>query len=55
MLDKEDDKNRDKNGSQCNASSANWGGMVTQGGVQKPVLEAIVDMMKADNIKENLK
>ena len=46
VFDKEDDKN---------ASSANWGGMVTQGGVQKPVLEAIVDMMKAENIKENLR
>ena len=49
MFDKEDDKN----GGQT--SLANWGGMVTQGGVQKPVLEAIVDMMKADNIKENLR
>ena len=46
VFDKEDDKN---------ASLANWGGMVTQGGVQKPVLEAIVDMMKAENIKENLR
>ena len=36
-------------------SSANWGGTVTQGGVQKPVLEAIVDMMKAENIRENLR
>ena len=35
--------------------SANWGGTVTQGGVEKPVLEVIVDMMNADNIKENLK
>ena len=46
MFDKEDDKN---------ASLANWGGMVTQDGFQKPVLEAIVDMMKAENIKENLR
>ena len=30
--------------------SANWGGTVTQGGVEKPVLEAIVDMMNAKNI-----
>ena len=36
-------------------SSANWGEVVTQGGVQKPVLEAIVDMMKAENIMNNLK
>ena len=36
-------------------SSANWGGTVTQDGVQKPVLEAIVDMMDANNIEENLK
>ena len=36
-------------------SSANWGGTVTQGGVEKPVLQAIVDMMNADNIEENLK
>ena len=35
--------------------SANWGGTVTQGGVEKPVLEAIVDMMNPDNIKENLR
>ena len=35
--------------------SANWGGTVTQDGVQKPVLEAIVDMMKAENIMENLR
>ena len=35
--------------------SANWGGTVTQGGVQKPVLEAIVDMMSAENIEENLR
>lgn len=42
----------DKDGSQ---SSENWGQTVTQGGVQKPVLEAIVDMMKADNIDYNLK
>ena len=49
VFDKEDDKNGDQ------TSSANWGGMVTQGGVQKPVLEAIVDMMKAENIKENLR
>ena len=45
MFDKEDDNDD---------LSANWGGMVTQDGVQKPVLEAIVDMMNADNIKENL-
>ena len=31
------------------------GGTVTQGGNEKPVLEAIVDMMNAENIKENLK
>ena len=37
MLDKEDDKNEGQ------TSSANWGGMVTQGGVQKSVLEAIVE------------
>ena len=43
----------DKNGGQT--SSTNWGRMVTQDGVQKPVLEAIVDMMKAENIKENLR
>ena len=36
-------------------SSANWGGTVTQGGVQKPVLDAIVDMMSAENIEENLR
>ena len=36
-------------------SSANWGGTVTQDGVQKPVLEAIVDMMDANNIEEYLK
>ena len=47
------DKDDDKNGGQT--SSTNWGGMVTQDGVQKPVLAAIVDMMKAENIKENLK
>ena len=47
------DKDDDKNGRQT--SSTNWGGMVTQDGVQKPVLEAIVDMMKAENIKENLR
>ena len=36
--------------------SANWGGTVTtQDGVQKPVLEAIVDMISAENIKENLR
>ena len=35
--------------------SANWGGTVTQGGVEKPVLEAIADMMNAENIKENLR
>ena len=45
VFDKEDDNDD---------FSANWGGMVTQDGVQKPVLEAIVDMMNADNIKENL-
>ena len=37
------------------ASSADWGGTVTKGGVKKPVLEAIVHMMNADNIKENLR
>ena len=42
----------EENGGQ---SSANWGGMVIQGGVQKPVLEAIVDMMNTENIKENLR
>ena len=47
------DKDDDKNGGQI--SSTNWGGMVTQDGVQKPVLEAIVDMMKTENIKENLR
>ena len=47
------DKGDDKNGGKT--LSANWGGMVTQGGVQKPVLEAIVDMMKPENIKENLR
>ena len=31
-----------------------WGGMVTQGGVQKPVLEAIVDMMKAGILRKIL-
>ena len=36
-------------------SSANWGGTVTQDGVQKPVLEAIMDMMSAENIEENLR
>jgi len=36
-------------------SSANWGEIVTQDGVQKPVLEAIMDMMKAENIMDNLK
>ena len=35
--------------------SANWGETVTQGGVEKPVLEVIVDMINAENIKENLK
>ena len=45
VFDKEDDNDD---------LSANWGGMVTQDGVQKPVLEAIVDMMNADSIKENL-
>ena len=34
------DKDDDKNGGQT--SSTNWGGMVAQDGVQKPVLEAIV-------------
>ena len=47
------DKDDDKNGGQT--SSTNWGGMVTQDGIQKPVLEAIVDMMKAENIEENLR
>ena len=42
----------EENGSQ---SSASWGGMVTQGGVQKPVFEAIVEMMKVENIKQNLR
>ena len=46
---------KDDGKSDGSASSGNWGGMVTQDGVQKPVLEAIVDMMKAENIKENLK
>ena len=45
----------DKEDEGLNASPANWGGMVTQGGIQKSVLEAIVDMMKAENIKENLR
>ena len=52
VFDKDDDIN---GGQSLNVSSTNWGGMVTQDGVQKPVLEAIVDMMKAENIKENLK
>ena len=52
-VDKEDDL--DKECQNNYASSANWGGMVTQGGVEKPVLEAIVNMMNAENIKENLK
>ena len=52
VFDKDDDTN---GGQSLNVSSTNWGGMVTQDGVQKPVLEAIVDMMKAENIKENLK
>ena len=51
VFDKKDDSKSDGS----TASSENWGGMVTQDGVQRPVLEAIVDMMKADNIKENLK
>ena len=49
------DKEDESEGSLSCTSSANWGGMVTQGGVQKPVLEAIVDMMNASNIKENLR
>ena len=49
VFDKEDDKNGDQ------TSLANWGEMMTQGGVQKSVLEAIVDMMKAENIKKNLR
>ena len=49
-----DEKDDDKSDGST-ASSENWGGMVTQDGVQRPVLEAIVDMMKAENIKENLK
>ena len=49
LLDKEDDNNGG------HTSSYNWGGTVTQDGVEKPVLEAIVDMMNVDNIKENLR
>ena len=52
LIDKEDDVDKCQGNY---ASSANWGGTVTQGGVEEPVLEAIVDMMNADNIKENLK
>ena len=42
VLDKEDEKSKGQ------TLSDNWGGMVTQGGVQQSVLEAIVDMMKAE-------
>ena len=48
MFDKEDDNNG-------NTSSAKWGGMVTKDGVERPVLQAIVDMMNAENIEDNLK
>lgn len=50
-FDKEDDKNVNQNYS----SSADWGGMVTEGGVQKSVFDAVADAMKAENIMENLK
>ena len=52
VFDKDDDNESHMQGT----SSENWGGMVrNQSGVEKPVLEAIVDMMKAENIKENLR
>ena len=43
------------NGGSEDQSSANWGGTVTQGGVERPVLEVIADMMNTENVKENLR
>lgn len=39
----------------CGSHRPNWGDMVYQGTVKRPVLELIADMMKAENIKENLR
>ena len=50
------DKDNESDGAQSySPSAADWGGTVTQDGIQKPVLEAIVDLMSAENIEENLR